>query len=132
MIKRIGAIILTVAILTQGLTSYADSEPVLIKKRATAYCLKGITSTGTQVRSGVAASGDQELIGKTIVMYQRLPGDKVGKIIGIYQVEDSGCSKHVIDVWHEDLERCQQFMDTVYEDGCQGKIYIQIWERACG
>lgn len=83
---------------------------------------------GTEVRDGVVACGDQSLLGKTIVMYQRLPNDEVGKIIGIYDVEDTGCSKHVIDVWHKDLEQCQEFMNLVYEDGCQGKIFIQVWE----
>lgn len=112
----------------QGLTSYADSEPVLIKKRATAYCLKGSTCTGIEVRPGICASGNRELIGKTIIMYQRLPNDEIGEIIGIYEVEDTGCSSNVIDVWMPDLEQCQQFMNRVYEDNCKGKIWVQVLE----
>lgn len=110
------------------LPTCADNQE-LIKKRATAYCLQGITSTGTEVRPGVAASTDKELIGKTIIMYQRLPDNEVGKLIGIYQIEDTGdMSKHVIDVWQQDLEACQQFMNLIYEDGCGGKVWIQVLE----
>lgn len=107
------------------------AEPNLIKKRATAYCLDGKTYTGKEVRKGLVACGDKSLVGSTILMYQRLPNGDVGKLIGIYEVEDTGCSEHVIDVW-QPKEECQSFMDKVYEDGCQGKIYIQILEEAAG
>lgn len=124
-------VLVMVLVLAQDLTSFAREEPSLIKKRATAYCLKGKTCTGIEVRHGICATGDKELIGKTIILYQRLPGDEIGKIIGIYEVEDSGCSSNVIDVWQQDLEECQNFMNLVYEDGCQGKVWVQIFE-CCG
>lgn len=105
---------------------YAEDNG-LIKKRATAYCLQGKTCTGAEVREGIVASSDKSMIGKTIIMYQRLPGDEVGKVIGIYEVLDTGAmSTSVMDVWQQNLEKCQEFMNLVYEDGCQGKVFIQI------
>lgn len=105
----------------------ANADDVgLIKAHATAYCLDGITATGSKVRSGICATGNKEWLGKTVVMYQRLPNGNVGKIIGIYEIEDTGCKPTVIDVWEQDLDKCQEFMNRVYEDGCKGKVYIQI------
>lgn len=114
-----------------GLKSQANAqeqEIVLIKARATAYCLQGITASGQEVRKGICASGNKDYFGKTVVMYQRLPDGTIGEIIGIYEVLDTGCNKHVIDVWCPDLDECQEFMNRVYEDGCQGKVFIQIKE----
>lgn len=109
-----------------GFTSYADSQPTLIKMHATAYCLDGITASGKPVRKGICASGHKDWIGKTVIVYQRLPGDEVGKLIGIYEIEDTGCKESVLDIWMPDLDECQDFMNTVYEDGCKGKVYAQI------
>lgn len=95
---------------------------------ATAYCLPGITASGQQVRHGICAMHDKELIGKTVIIYKRLPDGSIGETIGIYEVLDTGCKKNVVDVWCEDLEECQEFMNKVYEDGCKGKIWIQIIE----
>lgn len=108
-----------------GFSSYADEEPTLIKMRATAYCLDGKTASGTEVRKGICAISDRSLLGKTAIVYQRLPNNEVGEIIGIYEIEDTGCREHVIDVWNPEDE-CQDFMDRVYEDGCQGKVWVQI------
>lgn len=83
---------------------------------------------GTQTRYGVCASGDKSLLGKTVICYKRLPNDGIGEIIGIYQVEDTGCSEYVIDIWMPNLEECQEVMNKVYEDGCKGKIWIQVFE----
>lgn len=69
---------------------------------------------------------DKELLGKTVIIYKRLPDDSIGNAIGIYEVLDTGCKKNVVDVWCEDLEECQEFMNEVYEDGCKGRIWIQI------
>lgn len=103
-----------------------EEIPILAKKRATAYDLQGITCTGDQVRDGICASSDKSLIGKTIVMYQRLPNGRVGEIIGIYEVLDTGpMSEFVIDVW---TENPQEFMNRVYSDGCGGKVFVQILE----
>lgn len=111
-----------------SLRGKAAGEPELLKMRATAYCLDGITASGKEVRKGICATGNKELIGKTCILYQRLPNGKVGKLIGIYEIEDTGCNKYVVDVWFPDLEECQCFMDRVYEDKCDGKVYAQIVE----
>lgn len=118
-----------------GCISYAhDNEPVLIKGYATAYNgPSDTTCTGKKARRGICGGCDA-YIGKTIILYQRLPGDVVGEIIGIYECEDTGPGTEsfqkgkVIDVWCEDLEACQEFMDRVYEDGAQGRVFIQVEE----
>jgi len=105
----------------------ADASKVnLLKMKATAYCIQGTTSTGIKTRKGICATGNSEWVGKTVVIYQRLPNEKVGDIIGIYEIEDTGCKPDVIDVWYPTLDECQGFMNRVYEDGCKGKIYVQI------
>ena len=105
-------------------------ESAMIKCRATAYYLDGIAASGQEVREGICA-GKEEWFGKTIIVYQRLPGDKVGELIGIYESLDKGGTEAikngwVIDIWQPDLEACQELMDRVYEDGCEGKIFIQV------
>ena len=121
-----------------GCISYAhDNEPVLVKMRATAYPDSGnLTYSGTQPHYGTAG-GRKDMIGKTIIMYQRLPGDKVGEIIGIFEIEDTGPAKgaregHVIDVWRPNVEECQEFMNRVYEDDCGGKVFVQFLEDCNG
>lgn len=109
-----------------GFTSYADSQPTLIKMHATAYCLDGITASGEPVREGICASGHRDWIGKTIVLYQRLPNDEVGEIIAILEVKDTGCKDSVIDVWKPNLDECQEFMNRVYEDNCKGRVWVQV------
>lgn len=98
----------------------------MVKMRATAYCLHGTTYTGKKTRKGIAATGNKDYLGMTAVVYQRLPDNQVGDLIGIYEIEDTGCKDTVLDVWCEDLDACQEFMDTVYMDGCQGRVWIQI------
>ena len=131
---------MSIAILTAmcliGSTSYADEQPTLIKGYATAYNGPSeYTCTGDHVRKGICG-GCSEYIGKTIVLYQRLPNDEVGRIIGIYECLDTGTGTEafqegrLIDVWCEDLDACQEFMNEVYADGCQGKVFIQVMEAA--
>lgn len=97
-----------------------------IPMRATAYNLHGITATGTETRAGICASGIKELLGREVAIYQRLPSGDRGELIGVYTVEDTGCSPYVIDVWTEDVKA---FADRTYKDGCEGKIYIEILEE---
>lgn len=129
--KKLLLIILS-AILITALISFRsnaeENQPILIKARATAYCLQGTMANGEEVRSGTCAMSDRKMIGKTLVMYQRRPDGTVGKMIGIYEICDTGCKKGVVDVWQPDLNECQNFMNLVYEDGCKGKVYIQILE----
>ena len=116
-----------------GFTSYGkDEQPELIKGYATAYNgPSDHTYTGKPVHKGICG-GCQAYIGKTIILYQRLPGDEIGQILGIYECEDTGPSTdafkegRLIDVWCEDLDACQEFMNRVYEDGCQGHVWIEV------
>ena len=122
-----------------GFSSYAhDTEPVLIKGYATAY--NGPSDTtymGYPVRDGICG-GCEEYLGKTIILYQRLPGDEIGEIIGYYECLDTGPGTEsfqkglVIDVWCSDLDACQEFMNRVYENGAQGRVFIQILEDCNG
>jgi len=99
----------------------------LIKGRATVYSLEGKTAMGTPVRLGVCASGNKELLGKTIIIYQRKPDDTIGDCLGIYSVEDTGCKKEVIDIWcPKELQK--PIINKTWENGCKGKIYIQVME----
>lgn len=130
-ISGIAVITLTCLI---GFTSYADSEPTLIKGYATAYIGESeYTCTGDKVREGICG-GCKDYIGKTIVLYQRLPNDEVGRILGIYECLDTGTGTEgfqqgrVIDVYQPTLEECQDFMNLIYEDGCQGRVFIQIFD----
>ena len=64
---------------------------------------------------------------------QRLPDGSIGDYIGMWECLDTGGTDGlkngtVVDVWQQDLESCQDFMDMVYEDGCQGEVYIQVIE----
>ena len=78
---------------------------------ATAYCLTGQTATGTQTRSGVAAS-KREWFGKTAKVYWNNCGEP-GELIGTYTIEDTGGKPiqngSVIDIWLPTYEECMQF-----------------------
>lgn len=113
------------SIFLTGFTT-CPNEPKTLKMHATAYCLEGKTYTGKRVRKGIAATGDKNLLGMTAVVYQRLPDDSMGDLIGIYEIEDTGCKVNVLDIWCEDLDACQDFMNLIYQDGCKGKVYVQI------
>ena len=68
------SIVLIIATCSIGFTSFADEQPTLVKGYATAY--NGPTDhtyTGDHVRKGICG-GCTEYLGKTIVLYQRLPG----------------------------------------------------------
>ena len=131
--KKLISIALLIIMCSTGFTSYGkDEQPELIKGYATAY--NGPTDhtcTGKPVHKGICG-GCQAYIGKTIILYQRLPGDEIGQILGIYECEDTGPSTdafkegRLIDVWCEDLDACQEFMNRVYEDGCQGHVWIEV------
>lgn len=130
--KRVASILLMIAMCSIGFTSYADNQPTLIKGYATAYNgPTDTTCTGKPVHKGICG-GCQAYIGKTIILYQRLPDDEVGQILGIYECEDSGPGTdafregRLIDVWCEDMDACQEFMNRVYEDGCQGHVWIEV------
>ena len=119
-----GVIALLLALIVTTVPVYAKE---LIKGYATVYSLEGTTKLGTQTRIGMCASGNKELLGKQIVVYQRLPDNSVGNAIGIYTVEDTGCNRNVIDLWYPTCIK-DKVIDRTYENNCEGKIYIQIVE----
>ena len=130
--KRVISVALLIAMCLIGFTSYADEEPTLIKGFATAYIGNSDTTcTGDKVREGICG-GCRDYVGKTIVLYQRLPNDEVGEILGIWECLDTGIGTEgfqqgrVIDVYCPTMDDCQDFMDRIYENGCQGKCYIQV------
>lgn len=107
-----------------------EIQPEMIAGYATAYCDEGITASGEYTREGICAM-KREWIGKCAIVYQRLPDNSVGEIIGIYEIKDTGGAKGIkdgktIDVWKPDLNSCQDFMNRVYEDDCKGHVYIQL------
>lgn len=115
-----------------GFTSYGkDEQPELIKGYATAYNgPSDTTCTGKPVHKGICG-GCQAYIGKTIILYQRLPSDEIGQILGVYECEDTGPGTdgfregRVIDVWMPEDE-CQDFMDLLYTNNAHGKVWIQV------
>ena len=130
-LRRISAIVL-ILMCSIGFTSYADAEPTLIKGFATAYNgPSDHTYTGKPVHEGICG-GCEAYIGKTIILYQRLPGDQIGEVIGIYECEDTGPGTdgfregRVIDVYKPTLEDCQRFMELIYTNNAKGKVWIQV------
>lgn len=116
--------------MTLAASSVNLSSSIIQSGHATAYCVSGVTASGEITRDGICA-GKDEWLGKTIILYQRLPNNKIGEQIGIYECLDTGGTPglkegKVIDVWCQDLDTCQEFMNLVYEDGCQGHVYIQV------
>lgn len=102
----------------------------LIAGYATAYDLTGKTASGEVTRDGICASS-LDRMGAIIVLYQRLPDGKIGKCIGTYECLDTGGSEGikkgtVIDVWKPTYDDCVDFMEEVWEDGCKGKVWIQV------
>lgn len=133
--KRLLCVLLIFMLLPMRVTAESNDYGYGLKKaRATAYCMGTVTASGNKVREGICA-GKPEWMGKTILVYQRLPGDKVGDLIGIYECLDTGGTEAikngwVIDIYQPDLEACQDFMDLVYAEGCEGKIFIQVIDAA--
>ena len=96
---------------TAAAEAYRKSQIELHSMVATAYCLNGTTATGTQTRSGIAAS-KREWFGKTVRVYWN-DGGQAGSLIGEYVIEDTGGrpirNGSVIDIWMPTKEECMQF-----------------------
>ena len=130
--KKLISIALLIIMCLTGFTSYGkDEQPELIKGYATAYNgPSDHTYTGKPVHKGICG-GCQAYIGKTIILYQRLPGDEIGQILGIFECEDTGPGTdgfregRVIDVWCPEDE-CQDFMNLLYTNNAQGKVWIEV------
>ena len=130
--KKLISVALMIVMCSTGFTSYGkDEQPELIKGYATAYNgPSDHTYTGKPVHKGICG-GCQAYIGKTIILYQRLPGDEIGQILGIFECEDTGPGTdgfregRVIDVWCPEDE-CQDFMNLLYTNNAQGKVWIEV------
>ena len=122
--KRMIIVALIAITCLTGFDFYQDRN--MVQMKATAYCLHGTTYTGKHTRHGIAATGNKKLLGMTAIVYQRLPDGQIGDCIGIYEIEDTGCKENVIDVWCEDLDECQDFMDAVYADGCKSNVWCEL------
>lgn len=89
---------------------------------ATAYCMSGTTASGTQARSGIAAS-KREWFGKTAKVYANDNGS-VGELIGSYVIEDTGSTPikngSVIDLWMPTRDECLNFGRRL--------VYVEIIE----
>lgn len=105
-------------------TSVNVQAKELVKGRATVYSDVGKTKMGTDTRYGICATGDEDLLGKYVILYQRLPDNSKGECLGIFHVEDTGCKKEVIDIWCP-IKLQQKIKDRTYENGCEGKVYIE-------
>lgn len=100
-----------------GVLSGNETKVEMHSMIATAYCLKGTTASGTQTRSGVAAS-KREWFGRTAKVYKNSNGN-IGELIGVYTIEDTGGKPiqngSVIDLWMPTRDECLQFgRKTVY------------------
>lgn len=132
--KIIGVLVLVVLFLMLGACkAHAEEAEELKKGCSTAYCLKGKTASGIETRCGICA-GASKYLGKMIIIYQRLPDDSVGKMLGVFECKDTGGTDAIrngycIDVWFPDHDTCQGWMNLVYMDGCKGKIYFKVVEN---
>ena len=125
--------IITFVFVILVLSSHKTKADDLIKGVSTSYCIKGITASGEITHQGICA-GSPKYLGKKIEIYQRLPGDKVGMYLGMFDCKDTGKTKAIrngycIDVWMPDQQACQKWMDLVYLNDCNGKIYFKIIEK---
>lgn len=125
-------VFLSILVISIYILRYEVKAEELKKGHVTVYTSKSdaITSTGNKVREGICASS-KEYEGKTIIIYQRMPDNSVGDVLGIYECLDTGGTKGikqgiVIDVWKPDNESKDEFINRSYENDCDGKIWIQV------
>lgn len=78
---------------------------------AKAYCIDGITATGSHTRKGIAAA-KPEWIGLTAVVYENNNG-QTGDFLGYYEIKDTGGQSiragKTIDIWLPTETECKQF-----------------------
>ena len=97
-------------------------EPELNKSWLTCYLPTGNpTASGVMPRSGIMA-GKREWLGKTALIYER-DGDKVGDLIGIFEILDTGTGK---DGAIKEGRAVDIFCETESDIVPTQKIWIQI------
>ena len=78
-----------------------------LRMDVTAYCLKGTTSTGCEVREGICA-GSPDWYGLTAVIY-----DSDWEFVGYYEVKDTGGNEvrngNTLDIWLPTYDECIEF-----------------------
>lgn len=94
------------------------------RMHTTAYCLHGITASGGTTRPGIAACNPH--IGEVALIYTL-----DGEYLGMYEVTDAGTNDRLvrgtsIDVWHDNLDECQEWMETT-----GGEIWV-MWIKGDG
>ena len=97
-------------------------EPELKKSWLTCYLPTGNpTASGVMPRRGIMA-GKREWLGKTALIYER-DGDKVGDLIGIFEILDTGTGK---DGAIKEGREVDIFCETESDIIPTQKIWIQI------
>ena len=97
-------------------------EPELNKSWLTCYLPTGNpTASGVMPRRGIMA-GKREWLGKTALIYER-DGDKVGDLIGIFEILDTGTGK---DGAIKEGRAVDIFCETESDIVPTQKIWIQI------
>ena len=116
---RIAMIIVSVFCLSVPVMA---KEPELKKSWLTCYLPTGNpTASGVMPRRGIMA-GKREWLGKTALIYER-DGDKVGDLIGIYEILDTGTGK---DGAIKEGRAVDIFCETESDIVPTQKIWIQI------
>ncbi len=101
--------------------SKVHAEEIYTSK-ATAYCLTGITATGTYTKDNHTVAGKREWFGKVMFLYKDTGDHQIHpeNYIGTYTVEDTGSEPikkgYVIDIYMSDYKRAKAF-------GCQDVIF---------
>ena len=116
---RIAMIIVSVFCLSVPVMA---KEPELKKSWLTCYLPTGNpTASGVMPRRGIMA-GKREWLGKTALIYER-DGDKVGDLIGIFEILDTGTGK---DGAIKEGRAVDIFCETESDIIPTQKIWIQI------
>jgi len=108
---------------------YGEPFPML----TTAYLDSGITASGCQTREGICAA-KKEWIGMTAIIYERTDDNKIGELLGIYEILDTGFGGDsdgdgigsiqegkVIDVWFPTYDLCVEWMKKT-----NGRCFVQL------
>lgn len=99
-----------------------------VKMYSTAYCVGHHTANGSAVHEGGCASSIDR-IGNVAIVYTL-----DGEFIGYLEVNDTGKegggvrAGEVLDVFKSDLDRCQEYMDFLYEHSGSGMVWVKFIE----
>lgn len=104
------------------------NEVEVVEMNLTAYCTGTVTASGTEVKEGVAAVS-KENMGKIAIVYTIKDG-QINELLGIFDCLDTGGAGvkkgYTIDIYRNNLERCQDLMDKVYENGAKGRVLVKF------